>query len=59
MKTSDTIYTDYLPLKASLTTAFGAEGFVDPATNKTLDKADFDAMTYAEMQKYADTIIAE
>ena len=48
-----------MPLKASLTTAFGAEGFVDPTTNKTLDKADFDAMTYAEMQKYADTIIAE
>ena len=49
MVTSDTIYKDYLPLKASLTTAFGDEGFVDPTTNKTLVKADFDAMTYNAM----------
>ena len=42
---NESIYTDYLPLKANLTSAFGNDGFVNDQ-NVSLTAADFTAMTY-------------
>jgi len=54
-----TVYTDWKPLQMKLTEAFGGEGFINHETNKTMVKADFEAMSYNTFQGYADTIIAE
>ena len=45
---NESIYTDYLPLKANLTTAFGNDGFVNDQ-NVSLTADDFTAMTYQKM----------